>query len=103
MGSNISRFCMGHIRTSTGLRVTFDYSTLEAYVSQTKMERADGRIICQPNINLIIYLNEECGTLLDDEVLVYILCAFDLALCSETATGLQTHLDGLFKFCSNGT
>ena len=46
------------------------------------------------------YLNKECGILLDDEVLMYILYADDLVLCSETAIGLQKLLDGLFKFCS---
>ncbi len=46
------------------------------------------------------YLNEECGILLDDEVLMYILYTDNLVLCSETATGLQKLLDGFFKFCS---
>ena len=46
------------------------------------------------------FLEEECGLSLDNDILMYILYADDLILCSETPEGLQKLLDGLLKFCS---
>jgi len=46
------------------------------------------------------FLEEEYGILLDNDIVMYILYADDLILCSETADGLQKLLDGLHKFCS---
>ncbi len=50
--------------------------------------------------NYLHFVNEDCGILLDDEVLMCILYADNLVLCSETATGLQKLLGGLLKFGS---
>ena len=45
------------------------------------------------------YLESECGILIDENELTYILFADDLVLCSETPEGLQKLIDGLFNFC----
>ena len=47
------------------------------------------------------YLELECGLLVDDSVMTYILYADDLVLCSDSATGLQKLIDGLYNFCKN--
>ncbi len=39
--------------------------------------------------DLKTYLEKECGLLIDDDILMYILYADDLILCSESAEGLQ--------------
>ena len=45
------------------------------------------------------YLEIECGLLLDDSIMTYILYADDLLLCSESPGGLQKLIDGLYNFC----
>ena len=45
------------------------------------------------------YLETECGLLIDDDILAYILYADDLILCSDSPEGLQKLIDGLFEFC----
>ena len=45
------------------------------------------------------YLKSESGIVIDDEVLVHLLWADDLVLMSDSAEGLQSQLDCLFKFC----
>lgn len=46
------------------------------------------------------YLSAECGVLMSNMVISYILFADDLILCSETPEGLQKLIDGLFNYCS---
>ena len=46
------------------------------------------------------YLREECGVLMSNMIISYILFADDLILCSETPEGLQKLIDRLFKYCS---
>ncbi len=41
----------------------------------------------------------ECGILVDDDILTYIIYADDLILCSDSPEGLQKLIDGLFEFC----
>jgi hypothetical protein len=51
--------------------------------------------------DLKVYLNAECGIVISDTlILVHLLWADDLILVSDSAGGLQSQLDGLFKFCS---
>ena len=46
------------------------------------------------------YLEAKSGMVIDDTIMTYILYADDLVLCSDSPSGLQTLIDGLFKFCS---
>ena len=46
------------------------------------------------------FLDENFGVSLDDELLVHLLWADDLALIANSASGLQKLLDGLFSFCT---
>ncbi len=43
------------------------------------------------------YLSAECGVLMNNLIISYILFADDLILCSETPERL---IDGLFQYCS---
>ncbi len=45
-------------------------------------------------------LSKECGELMSNLIITYILFADDLILCAETPQGLQKLLDGLFNYCS---
>ncbi len=45
------------------------------------------------------YLDKYSGLVVGDSLITYILYADDLILCSDTADGLQTLLDGLFNYC----
>ncbi len=49
--------------------------------------------------DLKLYLEKECGILVDDDISVYILYADDLILCSDSPECLQKLIDGLFQFC----
>ncbi len=49
--------------------------------------------------DLNLYLEKECGILIDGDILAYILYADDLILCSDSPEGLQKLIDGLFEFC----
>ncbi len=49
--------------------------------------------------DLKLYLEKECSILVDDDILVYILYADDLILCSDNPEGLQKLIYGLFQFC----
>ncbi len=49
--------------------------------------------------DLKYYLEKQCGLLIYDAILIHILYAGDLILCSESAEGLQNLIDGLFEFC----
>ncbi len=49
--------------------------------------------------DLKLYLEKECSISVDDDILVYILYADDLILCSDSPEGLQKLKDGLFQFC----
>ncbi len=49
---------------------------------------------------LYSYLSSECGVLVSNLIISYILFADDLILCSETIEGLQKLFDGLFNYCS---
>ncbi len=44
-------------------------------------------------------MKKECGILINDDILAYILYADDLILCSDSLEGLQKLIDGLFEFC----
>jgi len=46
------------------------------------------------------YLSQECGVLVSNMIISYILFADDLILCSETPEGLQKLIDGLLNYCS---
>ncbi len=46
------------------------------------------------------YLCKECGVLMSNLIISYILFADDLIHCSETPEGLQKLIDGLFIYCS---
>ena len=46
------------------------------------------------------YLEEKCGVTVDDEILVHLLWADDMIIVSNSANGLQSSLDNLFKYCS---
>ncbi len=46
-----------------------------------------------------VYLEKEFGILVDDDILVYILYADDLIVCSDSQEGLQKLIYGLFQFC----
>ena len=43
------------------------------------------------------YLEAKSGMVIDDTIMTYILYADDLILCSDSPSGLQTLIDGLFK------
>ncbi len=47
------------------------------------------------------YLNAECGVLMSNLIIPYILFADDLILCSEMPEGLQRLIDKLYQYCSN--
>ena len=49
--------------------------------------------------DISIDLHCEYGVTLSDTLLYYLLYADDLVLFSDTAEGLQSQLDGIFKFC----
>jgi hypothetical protein len=46
------------------------------------------------------YLSHECGVLVSNQIISYILFADDLILCSETPEGLQKLIDGLYNYCN---
>ncbi len=46
------------------------------------------------------YLSAECGLLMSNLIISYILFADDLILCSEMPEGLQRLIGGLFQYCS---
>ena len=46
------------------------------------------------------YLYDECGVCLGESVIAHLLWADDMILFSDSISGLQKQLDGLFKFCS---
>ena len=46
------------------------------------------------------FLETKSGLVIDDTIMTYILYADDLVLCSDSPSGLQTLIDGLFEFCS---
>ncbi len=48
--------------------------------------------------DLKLYIEKECGILVDDDILVYILYADDLILYSDSPEGLQKLIDGLYQF-----
>ncbi len=50
--------------------------------------------------DLHTYLSKECGVLMSNLIITYILFADFLILCAETPEGLQKLLDGLFNYCS---
>ncbi len=49
------------------------------------------------------YPEIKCVILIDDDILVYILYADNLILCSESEEGLQKLIDALFEFCKRNT
>ncbi len=51
--------------------------------------------------DLQAYLSKECGVLMGNLIITYILFVDDLILCAETPEGLHTLLDRLFNYCSN--
>ena len=51
--------------------------------------------------DLKIYLDYRVGVCIDNNVVAYLLWADDLILFSDTASGLQKQLNGLYKFCAN--
>ncbi len=74
-------------------------------------ENIDGKYVLQggmlsPNLftefltDLYTYLCKECGVLMSNLNITYILFVCDLILCGDTPEGLQIVLDGLFKYCS---
>jgi hypothetical protein len=46
------------------------------------------------------YLHRQCGIVVGEEILTHILWADDLILISDSESGIQKQLDGLFDFCS---
>ncbi len=46
------------------------------------------------------YLSTECGVLMSNLIISYILFADDLIICSEMPEGLQRLIDGFFQYCS---
>ncbi len=49
--------------------------------------------------DLKLDLEKEYGILVNDDILVYIIYADDLILCSDSPEGLQKLIDSLFQFC----
>ena len=47
------------------------------------------------------YLHTEVGICLGDSIGAYLLWAYDLILLSDSVSGLQKQLNGLFRFCSD--
>ena len=47
-----------------------------------------------------LFLDNEYGVLLGEEIMMYILYADDMVLTSDSAEGLQKLIDGLYRFCS---
>ncbi len=45
------------------------------------------------------HLDKYSGIVVDDTLITYVLYADDLILCSDTESGLQKLLDGLFEYC----
>ena len=46
------------------------------------------------------FLDDKCGIVVNNNILVHMLWADDLVLLSDSASGLQKQLDGLLEFCS---
>ena len=46
------------------------------------------------------YLDTTYGIQMSNDIVTYILYADDMVLCSDSASGLQNQIDGLYKFCS---
>jgi hypothetical protein len=46
------------------------------------------------------YLDQTCGVVIENTILTYLLYADDMVLCSDSPTGLQKLIDGLYEFCS---
>ena len=46
------------------------------------------------------FLDDQCGIVVNNNILVHMLWADDLVLLSDSASGLQRQLDGLLEFCS---
>ena len=51
--------------------------------------------------DLKTYLDYRVGVCIDNNVVAQILWVDDLILLSDTASGLQKQLNGLYKFCAN--
>ena len=51
--------------------------------------------------DLKTYLDYRVGVCIDNNVVAHLLWADDLILFSDTASGLQKQLNGLYKFCAN--
>ena len=49
--------------------------------------------------DLVKYLDKSCGIKINSETICHLLLADDLALISETKSGLQKLLDGFSTFC----